>query len=569
MLKKHNQNPRAASPVTVEALEDRKLFASSLSLGINVVNMSSSNYSTIVNALRDTGTKSVRMWFGFSDYNTRAESGVFKLVKALKSDGFDVMLAVVPKNGINGSEAQVRGLFDWLVNDTGLKGAVDRWQVGNEPDHDTYWRGTVTSYVTKYLKPASEVIRAAGEKVVSAGPSWNPEDIKAMVGAGMLNYADYIGYHPYRSTLSDLKAKIAEVKSYIGGKQLVASEWNIRDRNGNKTYWAEGVAEFWPVIRDNFYAAYYFSSTVVNSMAGPGGILYSSGAKNEPFYSTYKTFKNSFSGGSVIVPPAPTPTPDPVTPPPTGTTPSTVPSVAAIQLWDTSTDKVINSSVTNGMTIDLSKLSSKNLGFTAVTSSGAKSVTFTRDGGTRTEGVAPFSMYGDGNSGKDIYGRAFSAGSFTFSAQPFSTSGGSGTAGTKRTFTINFVNGTTGTTPSTTLTPPSVSGFSIINASTGVALSGYSNITASTTIKLSSLSTRNIQILALASGGTESVKMGWTGRATRIENVAPYELFANSAGQASSWYATGGTYAVSATPYSADLAKGTVGSTKSVTLTFI
>jgi hypothetical protein len=569
MLKKQNLIPRAARPVTVEALEERKLFASALSLGINVTGMNSSTYSGIVKALRDTGTKSVRMWYGFSSYNTRSEDGVFKMVKALKSDGFDVMLAVVPRGGINGTESQVRGLFDWLVNDTGLKGSVDRWQVGNEPDHDAYWKGTVTSYVTKFLKPASEVIRAAGEKVVSAGPSWNPEDVKAMVDVGLLKYADYVGYHPYRSNLADLKAKVAEVKSYVGGKPLVASEWNIRDRTGNKTYWAQGVAEFWPVIRDNFYAAYYFTSTVTSSKAGPGGILNTNGSKNEPFYSTYKSFKNSFNGGSVVVPPAPTPTPDPVTPPTTGTTPSTVPSVASIQLWDASSDKIINSSVTNGMTIDLSKLSSKNLGFTATIGAGTKSVKFTRDGGTQTEGVAPFSMYGDGNNGKDIYGRAFSAGSFTFSAQPFSNTGGTGTAGTKRTFTINFVNGTTGSTPSTTVTPPSVSGFRIINASTGVALSGYSNITASTTIKLSSLSTRNIQILALASGGTESVKMGWTGRATRIENVAPYELFANSQGVASSWYATSGTYTVSATPYSADLAKGTAGSTKSVKLTFI
>ncbi len=565
MPKQQKPTPRQA---TFEPLEDRKLFASAYALGINATSVSSSTYSNIVNALRDTGTKSVRIWYGFSSYDTRSEAGISKYIRKFKNDGFDVMVAVVPQGGINpSSDAKVEGLFKYLMTDANLKGYVDRWQVGNEPDHDQYWRGTPASYVDKLLIPAAKVLRAYGEKVVSAGPSWNPDHVKEMVNAGMLNYVDFVGYHPYRETLTDLKARIAQVKSMVGGKPLVASEWNIRGReSGSKSYWAEGIAEFWPVIRDNFYAAYYFASTVVNTKAGPAGIIYSSGSRNEPFYGTYKNFKSTMSGGSGTVTPPPSPDPDTGG----GSTPSSIPSVSAVKLWDASSNKVIYASVTDGMTIDLSKLSSKNLGFTATASSGVKSVKFTRDGSTRTEGLSPFSMYGDQSNGADILGRTFSSGSFTFSAQAFSGSNASGTAGTKRTFTINFVNGsTTGSTPSTTTTAPAVSGFTIVDGKTGVALAGLSNITSSTSIKLSSLATRNIQILAIANGSTESVKLSWTGKSTRVENSAPYELFANSTGVATYWYANAGTYTLSATPYAQDKATGTAGSTKSITIKFV
>lgn len=543
-----------------EPLEDRKLFASAYALGINANKIDKSTYDSVVQMLRDTGTKTVRVWYGFSSYDTRTEAGIFKYIRKFKNDGFDVMLAVVPQNGINPSSAdKVKGLFNWLMTGANLRNYVDRWEVGNEPDRDDYWKGTPTSYVEKLLKPAAEVLRSYGEKVVSAGPSWNPEHVKQMVQAGMLDYVDYVGYHPYRNTVEDLKTRIAQVKSYANGKPLIASEWNIRGReSSSKSYWAEGVADFWPIIRDNFFAAYYYAAIVSGTMAGPAGLIYTSGSKNEPFYSTYKTFKSTLNGGSS----------DPVDPAPsTGNTASSLPSVSAIQLWDANSDKVLYSSITDGMTIDLAKLSSSQLGFTALTSSGTKSVRFTRDGSTRTEGISPFSMYGDQNNGKDILGRTFTTGKFTFSVQAFSGSNATGTASTQRTFTLNFINSASNT-PSNATIAPAVSGFTIVDGKTGVALAGLSNITSSTTIKLASLTTRNIQILAIANGSTESVKISWTGRSTRVENSAPYEVFANSSGTAAPWYAVAGTYTLSATPYSQDKASGTAGSTRTISITF-
>jgi len=575
-MKMLKQTPRTArvSQVAVETLEGRQMLAASpLSYGINANNINSTTYGPVVKMLRDTGTTSVRLWYGFSSYSNRSSEAAFKFVKQFHADGFDVTLAVVPGDGINGSNSEVKGLFSHLLSVPGVTEAVDRWQVGNEPDHETYWRGTVQEYVVEYLKPASEVLHAAGEKVVSAGPSWNPEDIQRMKDVGLLSYADFVGYHPYRSNYNDLVTRVAQVKAIVGGKPLVASEWNVRghELDSNRTAWAEDVKTFWPVIRDNFYAAYYYAAVKSGTMAGPGGVINTNGSANEPFYSAYKSLGGTFSGGGPIVveppPVVPPVTPPPVVPPvvppvtPPVTPPTTTPTVASIALYNASNDTVVSgySSVISGSTIDLATLPSRSLSFVASIGGGARSVLFTRDGTSIVESVAPLAMFAD--NGGDLIGKTFIAGTYTFSAQAFAGIGATGTAGATKTFTLNFTD--SGNTPSAGTTAPAIRGYALINNATGLALSGYSNITASTTVTLAKLATRNIRIVALANSAVQSVKLSFTGQSTRIENTAEYDVFA------SPWNAVAGSYALSGTAYSLDNAKGTVGNTLRVTLKFV
>ncbi|MBC7785677.1 MAG: PKD domain-containing protein [Burkholderiales bacterium] len=271
--------------------------AQGLTLGINVNKLNASNYGKIVSTLKKAGTESVRLWYGFDNYETKKTNGNVKYIKRLKEDGFHVMIAVVPKGGLQGTAQQTTRLFNHLVNIDGLPEAVDLWEVGNEPDAYRYWNGTLKEYVNDYLAPASKVLRGIGEKVVSAGVAWNPEDIKTMVNAGMLKYTDYVGYHPYRSSVEDLKACIDRVKSYVGDKPLIASEWNVRghEKDADTSAWAAEIKEFWPVIRDNFYAAHYFVAVTMDSLAGPAGVMKPDGSANGVFYSTYMSFKDSIS----------------------------------------------------------------------------------------------------------------------------------------------------------------------------------------------------------------------------------------------------------------------------------
>jgi hypothetical protein len=120
---------------------------------------------------------------------------------------------------------------------------------------------------------------------------------------------------------------------------------------------------------------------------------------------------------------------------------------------------------------------------------------------------------------------------------------------------------TSGSTASSTTTAPKINSYTIINASTGQAIK--SGITASTSITLSSLPTRNIQIVAVANSGTQSVKFNFTGKSARVDNTAANNAFS------SAWYATSGSYTLSGTAYSKDNASGTASSALSVTLKFV
>ncbi|MGN6504318.1 MAG: hypothetical protein ACTHM6_02025 [Tepidisphaeraceae bacterium] len=320
-------DPRPQSAPLVEPLENRQLLSvSPLALGINANNVSAKSYKSIVSLLRASGTTTVRLWYGFSSYETQKPNNIVKFVEKFKHDGFDVTLSVVPEDGMVGTAAQTKSLFSYLVTIPGLTDAVDRWEIGNEEDSSMYWKGTLKQYVDQYLRPASLVLHAYGEPVVSGGVSWNPEDIRTLTTYGMLKWVDYVGYHPYRSSVADLKAKIADVKSIVGNVPLVATEWNVRGHESDptKTAWAAEVAQFWPVIRDNFYAAYYFCAIAMNSPAGPAGAINSNGTPNEPFYSTYNAFQNSMP---VTVTPTPTPSP---TPSPTPT-PTPLPTTSGSQ----------------------------------------------------------------------------------------------------------------------------------------------------------------------------------------------------------------------------------------------
>ncbi len=451
----------------------------SLSYGVNANLVNSSTYGSLVSTLKSVGSDSVRVWLGAEDLNSRSEGGVFKYIRRFKSEGFKVMAVVDFDIAARNNPTGVAAFTKWLTEGANLASSVDYWQIGNEPDRE-WGRSNYAGAVNNIIKPAYEVLHAAGEKVVSPGPSWNPDDIKLLADQGMLNYVDYVGYHPYRSNLADLKLRVSQAKAYSQGKPMIAAEWNARghETEADRTGWANAVKEFWPVIRDNFYAAYYYAGVKSDSFAGPAGLMNTDGSHNEPFYSAFKGLPGGGGGTYTPTPipeptptpiPVPTPTPTPVPVPVPVPTPTPVPTPVPVP--------------------------------------------------TPTPTPVPVPTPPPTN------------------------------------------------VPSTN-SKPYVGGFKIQGA-TGTALAGFSNVTAdSLTIKLSSLSTRNIQIAALVNSATSSVTFAFTGKATRIENTAPFTAFANSAGQEATWYATAGTYTLTVTTYSLDNAKGTIGNSRTLTLKF-
>ncbi|MDB5326157.1 MAG: hypothetical protein JWM57_1726 [Phycisphaerales bacterium] len=423
------------SAASIENLEERRLCSGAYAYGINANSSSSTQFDQVVSMLRSTGTKSVRLWLGINSWS-HSETGMFKYIRRYKAAGFDVTLSAVPS--MKGSASTIESYFDWAAG--ALGGSVDRWAVGNEPDR-TQWSGNLDGYVNDLLKPASEGLHSHGEKVVSAGVSWNPDDEATMVRAGMLNYVDFVGYHPYAKTISQLATNVAEVKALAGGKPLVATEWNARGHEGNASDWNDAIKASWPTIRDNFYAAYYYAAVKSNTMAGAAGVLTSGGGQNGEFYSTYRSLGGNFSGSGTVTPPVVTP--PVVTPPvttPTGNVPSSTgkPSVGGFKIVDAITGATLYSNVTSATTIKLSSLAHRQIQILASTSSNAQSVKFTFTGrATRTENSAPYTVFGNSQNVETPW--YTTAGSYTLSATAYTADNALGTASTTLTLILKFV----------------------------------------------------------------------------------------------------------------------------------
>lgn len=254
---------------SLDSLENRTFF----SVGVNINDATTRAMQVAVPALKSMHISDVRLYYT-ANFSRKSLSGTLQRAIDYHNKGFHVELTV---ENSKANASQVSSWFSWAMK-TPLKNAVDYWQIGNEPDHKKFWNGSLQSYVYSFLKPAYKVLHASGEKVVSAGPSWNPQDIKTMVKFGLLKNCDYVGYHPYSTSLSLMKNRIAEVKKYVNGKPLFATEWNVRGIS-NKTNWAKAVKLFKPVIEKEFAKNYYYATFVSNTMAGPAGILTKSGSK--------------------------------------------------------------------------------------------------------------------------------------------------------------------------------------------------------------------------------------------------------------------------------------------------
>jgi hypothetical protein len=292
------QPVRRTATAAIEQLEDRQLMSASFKIGIGVNDASSSFMNAASGKLKGLGVQTVRLWYS-TDFNSKSINGVLQRAIDYGNKGFDVMLEVAPKGGKQYSSSAITSWFNWAMGQSSLKNAVDRWEIGNEPDHSQYWQGSLSQYVNNLLKPSYNVLHAHGEQVVSAGPSWDPGDVQEMINAGMLNVTDYVGFHPYASGVSGVESSLSKIKSVVQGrKPLVASEWNVRGLEGNASAWSSAVKQVYADVANTFAINYYYAATKSSTPAGPGGIMYSDGSANTLFYNAFASFKNGGSGSA-------------------------------------------------------------------------------------------------------------------------------------------------------------------------------------------------------------------------------------------------------------------------------
>ena len=233
----------------------------------------------------------------------------------------------------------------------------------------------------------------------------------------------------------------------------------------------------------------------------------------------------------------------------TGTTVAAADIVVSYTLVNADTDTDILT-MTPGIALNLATLPTRNLNIRANTNPATVgSVVFNLTGTvtrTHTENVVPYALFSDLAGDYDAW--VPPVGSYTLVATPYDATNGAGTAGTALLLNFTVIN-----------TIGSVSSFTLVNADTDADILTMTN---GMTINLSALGTNRINIRANSDVATSgSVTFDLLGPETRssVENIVPYALFSDLAGDYNPWTPTPGTYTLTATPTDARDGGGAAG----------
>jgi hypothetical protein len=223
-----------------------------------------------------------------------------------------------------------------------------------------------------------------------------------------------------------------------------------------------------------------------------------------------------------------------------------------------------------GDTLNLATLPTKNLNVRADVQGTVASVRFSLDGAVvRTENVAPYALGGDTNGNYAAW--TPSVGSHSLTAAPFIGTGATGTAGIAMTLSFSVVN-QAAPPPAPTPTPipipagPAVSRFVLVNADTDRDIQ---QLSPGVTLTLASLATRNLNVRAEVTGTVASVVFTLDGKIVRTENVAPYALGGDTAGNYYAWTPSAGNHTLVARPYTGTNGTGTAGTALMISFTVV
>lgn len=283
------------------------------------------NFETAVTEAKKLGVNVVRVWIDINDYDdrpkaydpvnyehivqkwkgwstNRPDTAGLALQRAfdLKQAGFNVAVTMNKYDGQPPENAQeIKDFYTALLNSTKtpgggmkLKDAIDYWEIGNEVDLTGYWNPPgasskterIEAYVDQVLLPVSEVLHAgpaaSREKVMSASVSWSPNDLNTILQRlkklNKLDAIDYAAYHPYGDKAAVIdRAKRARDFAAAVGKELVATEWNVRGfalDGSQDAQWAAAVDDLYRNhIAPNFAFAFYYA--LVDNFDARGGTI--------------------------------------------------------------------------------------------------------------------------------------------------------------------------------------------------------------------------------------------------------------------------------------------------------
>lgn len=237
-------------------------------------------------ALKSLEMKTVRLWYDVKDWNDAPDRKFLKYFKEHHQAGFTV-IAIFDTPSVP-EEGQVKAFFERMTADSMAMQSIDFWELGNEPERG-FFPGTLDQFVNGFMKPAYEVISAAGKPVIGGGASYNIDLAKQLHDLDYENYCDYVGFHPYGASGAQIVERAVGAKAIFGGKPLVVTEWNVQFQN-DPDAWAEQVRLAAIGLAEVSYMNFYFAMASNDTHVGEGGIIAPDGTPNGPFYTVAQTW---------------------------------------------------------------------------------------------------------------------------------------------------------------------------------------------------------------------------------------------------------------------------------------
>ncbi len=245
--------------------------------------------------------------------------------------------------------------------------------------------------------------------------------------------------------------------------------------------------------------------------------------------------------------------------------------------------------IAEGAEINLYDLPTKNLNIRANTDPyevGSVMFTYAGQNNFKTENLAPYALYSDNGGNYNAWTPGL--GAHEVIATPYSESYRKGDKGVALTINFTVVDEAPQAeeepadeeeeeeeeeeTPDNNLpNAQEVISFTLINAETNLPISAYDPIPEGAEINLHDLPTKNLNVRANTNPGeVGSVMFSYADQDNfKTENIAPYALYSDNAGNYKHWTPSLGDHEVTATPYTLSYRKGDKGNALTINFTVI
>lgn len=265
--------------------------------------------------LNDLQVRWCRVWVNITDWNTPSNNtgAAYQQAIDLKKAGFKVILVFNSDKGKVPTYSQAKAVYQWALGKSGLKSAVDIWEIFNELNNKAYYEQAYSTsismtnqaknYINGALKAAWDVFHVSNNEPVLGGSwtlwqqtkdystsgSYTLNLTKAYINNGYLNYCDFAGIHPYHEYASKQREFVTSFKNLVGTKPIIVSEWGLKPANYTVKTYTDAMNANLSFMRSNVRTVCYYRFTPGNGWFGlVKGTNYET--KIEPAYTTYKNW---------------------------------------------------------------------------------------------------------------------------------------------------------------------------------------------------------------------------------------------------------------------------------------